>query len=189
MGYLSLQLPEKQKDSPGWGCSCFYTTSTWHIQWRSTIYATYRRFGDAYDVTSWAMAIGRKPLLCRPIAAILQLLEGCNQGPAGLDYRYTGGSGAQRSGFPFHRYICALKFPNQRKRLPVKINVSNFFQICAIWRKLPTDGFICLYFPLFIHDKGSITKNGIRTNKGCSDSFNLESMCKGSKVCWSVLFQ
>ena len=64
-----------------------------------------------------------------------------------------------------------------------KINVGNFFLICPIWRKLPTDGFICLYFPLFIHDKGSITKNGIRTNKGCSDSFNLESMCKGSKVC------
>ena len=43
-------------------------------------------------------------LLCWPVVAILWLLEGCNQGQVGLDYWYTGGSGAQRSWFPFHCY-------------------------------------------------------------------------------------
>ena len=40
-------------------------------------------------------------LLCQPVAAILRQLEGRNQGPVGLDYQYTGDSGAQRSGSLF----------------------------------------------------------------------------------------
>ena len=54
---------------------------------------------------------GQRPLVeslwqlpCQPIAAIPRWLEGNNQGPVGLDYRYTSGSSAQRSGFLFHHY-------------------------------------------------------------------------------------
>ena len=53
MGYLSLQLLEKQKDSIGQGCSCFYI---WHcIRHLPEIWY------DVYDITSRATAVGRKP--------------------------------------------------------------------------------------------------------------------------------
>ena len=45
VGYLCLWQPEKQKDSPGWGCSRFYTTCMWCLRWHSTIYTIYQKFG------------------------------------------------------------------------------------------------------------------------------------------------
>ena len=45
VGYLCLQQPEKQKDFLGLGCSRFYTTCTWCIRWRYTVYAIYWKFG------------------------------------------------------------------------------------------------------------------------------------------------
>ena len=104
MGYLSLWQPEKQKDSPAWGCSHFYTAGTWCMWWCSAAYAIYQKFG----MMRMTSCPGQQPLveslwwlLCQPIAAIVQQLGGRNQGPVGLDYRCTGDSGAQRSGFLF----------------------------------------------------------------------------------------
>ena len=43
---------------------------------------------DAYDITSWATAIGRKPvtIVSQPIIAIPEAVKGRNQGQVGLDY-------------------------------------------------------------------------------------------------------
>ena len=101
MGYLSLRQPERQKDSPRWGCSRFYTASTWHIRWHSTIYTIYWKFGIKHMKScpgQWPLAISFQQLLIQPVAAIRLPSAGCNQNPVGIDYLCTGYSGAERSG-------------------------------------------------------------------------------------------
>ena len=108
--YSVLQLPEDlgtpdwipdwTLDSPGRGCSHFYIAGTWHIRWRVTVCAIYRKFGMTSHPWQQLLVVSLQWLLYWPIAAIPQLSEGCNQGPVGLDYWYTGYAGAQRSGFP-----------------------------------------------------------------------------------------
>ena len=51
---------------------------------------------DAYGIMSQATVVGGKPpmIAFRPIIAIPEAVKGCNQGPVGLDYRYTGIFGA-----------------------------------------------------------------------------------------------
>ena len=115
--YSVLQLPEDlgtpdwTLDSPGWGCSRFYIASTWRIRWRVTVCAIYRKFGMTSRPGQQLLAVSLWWLLYRSIVAIPQLSEGCNQGPVGLDYRYTRYAGAQRSGFPKHRYTCRTTRP------------------------------------------------------------------------------
>ena len=51
---------------------------------------------DAFDVMSWVMAIGGKPLpiTYRPVTAKPGQLEAITKALRGLDYRYTSASGA-----------------------------------------------------------------------------------------------
>ena len=101
---LTLWQREKQKDSLGRGCSCFYTAGTYHMWWLNTTYAVYWKFGMMHMTScpgQQPLVESLRQLLCQPIAAILQQLEGWNQGLVGLDYRCTGDSGAQRSGSLF----------------------------------------------------------------------------------------
>ena len=60
----------------------------------STMYAIYRKFGMTSHPGQQLLAVSLLQLLYQPVAAIPRLLVGCNQGPAGLDYRYTGYAGA-----------------------------------------------------------------------------------------------
>ena len=80
------------------------------------MHTTYREFGMMHMMSrpgQWPLADSLWQLLYRPVTAILWRLEGHNQGPVGLDYRYTSSSGAQRSGYsPFTvTHGCSLGIP------------------------------------------------------------------------------
>ena len=58
------------------------------------VYAIYRKFGMTSHPRQQLLAVSLQRLLYQPVLAIPRLLEGRNQGPLGLDYRYTGYTGA-----------------------------------------------------------------------------------------------
>ena len=120
---------ERQKDSQGQGFSHFYTAGTWHIRWCSTVYAIYWEFG----MTCMMSHPRQRPLaeslwwlLYWPVTAILRQLGGCNQGPVGLDYRYTGSSGAQRSGYSLFTvtHVCLAQLNRHQTCKPVMVSVQ-----------------------------------------------------------------